>query len=270
MFTVNRFLRKMIFLCVIFSVIFVNNSFAQKDIVININSIEKTFSSKPVIINNRTMFPLRDICEYLGAKVDYDNANRAVKIRKGNTSAILYLDTKSVTMNGDTIEYDVFPSIVEGKTYVPAVIMGDITDSTVIWSNKKKTVLIINEDIIKNVSSLSKIKQEFIKKAIKIDNAYAKADVQNHSLSTADYVQGNGEFEKKWEDLIEQINDKLSMQKGIDVSSMILEFSVAKEKRVDNSGLEMEGGTGQVIAQSFASLYATRERAYELILLYLE
>lgn len=270
MFSINKFFRKMVFVFIIFSLTLVNNSFAQKDIIININSIEKSFSSKPVIVNNRTMFPLRDICEYLGAKVDYDSANRAVKISKGNTNSVLHLDTKSVTTNGDTIEYDVYPRIIKGTTYVPAVIMGDITDSTVIWSNKKKTVLIINEDITKNISSLSKNKQEFIKKAIQIDNAYAKSNIQNHSLSTADYVQGNGAFEEKWEDLIEQINEKLNMQKGIDVSTMILEFSSAKDKRVDNSGLEMEGGTGQVIAQSFASLYATRERAYELILLYLE
>lgn len=270
MFSIGKFFRKIIFVLIVLSLIYVNGSFAQKDVAININSIEKTFSTKPVIVNNRTMFPLRDICEYLGAEVDYDAANRGVKIKKGDTNAILHLDTNSVTINGDTIEYDTFPSIIKGKTYVPAVVMRDITNSTVIWSNKKKTVLIINEDLIKNISSLSKTKQEFIKKAIEIDKAYTKTEMKNPSLSTADYVQGNGEFEEKWETLIEQINKKLSLQKGIDINSMNLEFLAAKEKRVNSTGLEMQGGTGQVVAQSFASLYSTRERAYELILLYLE
>lgn len=270
MFSIDKFFRKTIFTFILFSVIFTGSSFAQKDIVVNINSIEKTFSSKPLIVNNRTMLPLRDIGEYLGADVDYDGVNRVVNIRKGNKNASLYLDSKSVVINGDEMFYNASVDIINEKTYVPVVIMADITDSTVVWVGKTKTVLIVNEDILKNSSSLSKAKQEFIKKALDIDKDYKKLNLKDSSLSTADYVQGNGDFEKKWESLIEQINKKLSLQKGLDVNSMNLEFLSAKEKRVNNSNSEMEGGSGQVVAQSFASLYATKERAYELIILYLE
>ena len=45
-----------------------------------VNGEWKTFDTKPVIVNGRTMVPLRFISETMGAKVDWDGATRTVNI----------------------------------------------------------------------------------------------------------------------------------------------------------------------------------------------
>ena len=45
-----------------------------------VNGEWKTFDTKPVIVNGRTMVPLRFISETMGAKVDWDGTTRTVYI----------------------------------------------------------------------------------------------------------------------------------------------------------------------------------------------
>ncbi|MPM75874.1 hypothetical protein SDC9_122868 [bioreactor metagenome] len=45
-----------------------------------LNGITQTIETPPVIINNRTMVPLRMVAEFLGMGVDWDGENRLVTI----------------------------------------------------------------------------------------------------------------------------------------------------------------------------------------------
>ncbi|MDO9566548.1 MAG: copper amine oxidase N-terminal domain-containing protein [Candidatus Desulfaltia sp.] len=53
-----------------------------------VNGEWKTFDTKPVIVNGRTMVPLRFISETLGAEVKWDDATRTVNILTGGPVAV--------------------------------------------------------------------------------------------------------------------------------------------------------------------------------------
>ena len=55
-------------------------------IKVKVNGNPVVFDQPPVIINNRTLVPLRAIFEAQGAQVNWDGATRTVKATKGSTT----------------------------------------------------------------------------------------------------------------------------------------------------------------------------------------
>ncbi|HOW03485.1 MAG TPA: stalk domain-containing protein, partial [Caldisericia bacterium] len=67
----------------------------------------------------RTMVPLRFIGEALGAKVDWDNAERKVTYTLYGRTIELWIDKSTALVNGDPVVVDPAPYIVSGRTVVP-------------------------------------------------------------------------------------------------------------------------------------------------------
>ena len=75
--------------------------------------------SEVLLINDRTMAPLRVLTEALGGTVDWDDATRTVTIHKdGNTIQMTIGDT-TVKINGVETTIDVPPDIYNDLTYLP-------------------------------------------------------------------------------------------------------------------------------------------------------
>lgn len=65
------------------------------------------------------MVPLRGVFEAIGALVEYDEANRFIKIRRGNEDVELKLGERIARKNGAEILMDVKPVVLKGTTLVP-------------------------------------------------------------------------------------------------------------------------------------------------------
>jgi len=73
----------------------------------------------PVIIDGRTLLPARDIVEMLGGEVGWNGELRQVSVTHGNTSVSLTIDNPVAYVNGNAVELDVPPQIINDSTKIP-------------------------------------------------------------------------------------------------------------------------------------------------------
>lgn len=113
------------------------------NIAIIINNEELTgLDQPPVIVNGRTMVPVRAILEKLGANVEWNAETKTVTATKDNTTLEFVIGNKTITKNGTPYTYDVSAKIINGRTCIPARAASELLDMTVSWDGNTRTVYI--------------------------------------------------------------------------------------------------------------------------------
>ena len=115
---------------------------------IGINIEGKTIepAMSPQIIEGRTMLPVRDIFEYLGAEVTWDANTKTVTGKKNNTTVIMQLGSNTVIINGAEQTMDSSPVIVDGRTLAPARYVAQSFGYNVDWDGENKVVYISSDE----------------------------------------------------------------------------------------------------------------------------
>ena len=89
-------------------------SYREKEVhvVVDDNELEN-LDMPPVIINGRTLVPLRAIFEAMGATVRWDSKTEKITADFENgDEVIMYINNKAGTMNGTAFNMDVAPMII--------------------------------------------------------------------------------------------------------------------------------------------------------------
>lgn len=107
---------------------------------VTINGRVMSFDVSPVIENGRTLVPLRDIFEALGAVVDWDGAARTVIAQKNNTTVRLTIGSNIAYRNNDRLTLEVPPRLVQDRTLVPVRFVAESLGATVAWDEDNYTV----------------------------------------------------------------------------------------------------------------------------------
>ena len=107
-----------------------------------VNDVMIEMDVSPMIINGRTMVPIRAITENLGASVDWNDALKAVTILLGNDEIKLFIDNTKVVVNGINTNIDVPPTIVNSRTLVPVRFISEKIGKEVGWIDPWKLVKI--------------------------------------------------------------------------------------------------------------------------------
>lgn len=112
-----------------------------------VNGSYLTFDQPPVIINGRTLVPLRAIFEALGAEVEWEAETKSIMAFKGDIGVLMYIDSAVMT-KGEVggaaydITLDTAPTIINGRTMVPARAVAEAFGCSVSWDSSTKTVII--------------------------------------------------------------------------------------------------------------------------------
>lgn len=85
-----------------------------------VNGEWKTFDTKPVLINGRTMVPLRFISETLGARVEWDDATRTVYIYTSGSTGPVEPEYEYEVINGFKVPKET-DMIIDGQNLVSNV-----------------------------------------------------------------------------------------------------------------------------------------------------
>lgn len=87
--------------------------------VVYLNNQPLATSVAPVTKNYRTLVPMRDIFEALGAQVTYNAALRSITGMRGTTNVSLQLGSRQAFINNQPVTLDVAPYTLSGSTLVP-------------------------------------------------------------------------------------------------------------------------------------------------------
>lgn len=136
-----------------------------KTVVVYVGKTQATIDGKsttldqaPVIVNGRTMVPIRFVSEALGATVDWNNATREATIKLLGNTIVLKIDSPTATVNGYTVYLDAPATIVKstGRTVVPLRFVSDSLGADVTWNATDKSVTVkFSEDWIKNPTQIT-------------------------------------------------------------------------------------------------------------------
>ena len=115
---------------------------ANADIAVQLNGQPLATSTAPVQMNGRTLVPLRDIFEALGAKVDWNPAAQTILATQGTTQIGLAINNKTASVNGSPVTLDQAATLINGHTYVPLRFVAEATGAKVDWSGPTQIVSI--------------------------------------------------------------------------------------------------------------------------------
>ncbi len=127
------------------SLLFATPVYAQ-DLNVTVDGRLLAFDVDPVIIEGRTLVPLRGVFEALEATVTWDEATRTVTARRGDTTVTLPIGSRFPLVNGVSVELAVPGFIINGRTMVPARFIAESLGAEVDWNEHTRTVVITRPD----------------------------------------------------------------------------------------------------------------------------
>lgn len=128
-------------------------------VVVNENQI--SFDQQPVIVNERTLVPIRAIFEALGATVDWNSETQTITSNRDNISISLTINSNIMTKNGKEIILDI-PALLKGdRTLVPVRAIAEAFNCNVNWNEKTQTVTINDNPVQEEQQSISELNHTY-------------------------------------------------------------------------------------------------------------
>lgn len=101
---------------------------------------------EPVVQDGRVLVPLRDIFENLGARVDYDRAERTIVARRDGTRVHMRIGSDRARVDGQPVRLDVPAMTIGGATMVPLRFVSEALGATVNFNQRRNVVRINDRD----------------------------------------------------------------------------------------------------------------------------
>ena len=137
----------MLAIALILSVVTV--SYAAEDIRVFVNGQQLSMDVAPIIVNDRTMVPIRAICEALGCEVVWDEKTQVATISNGVTYINMKINSYYIkktarydTLQNREIEIDVPPIIYNNRTLVPVRAISECLFADIFWDSNNQTIKI--------------------------------------------------------------------------------------------------------------------------------
>ena len=96
----------------------------------------------PVIVNERTLVPIRAIIESMGGTVGWDGEKREVSLDYNGGNIRLVIDSTKAFYNGGEKELDTAPAIINERTMLPIRFIAESFGFEVSWDGDTQTVTI--------------------------------------------------------------------------------------------------------------------------------
>jgi hypothetical protein len=118
-----------------------NNTSGNINVTINGNRV--VFQDQPpVIIDGRTLVPIREVFQALGFDVDWDGNTRTARLSKQSDVILVTIGSNVFTTNGVRHTLDVPAQIINGRTLLPIRLLLESVNIGVDWNAASSTVMI--------------------------------------------------------------------------------------------------------------------------------
>ncbi len=96
----------------------------------------------PVIVNDRTLLPIRSIIEAVGGTVGWEEAAQTVTLAYNNDVIRLVIDSNTAYLNNEEHTLDVAPALINERTMLPIRFVAESFKFKVDWAEETQTVTI--------------------------------------------------------------------------------------------------------------------------------
>ena len=131
-------------LCVLLCLALCAPAYAEQPVTVLLDGGKISFDTQPRIVNDRVTVPMRAIFEAYGALIYWDESEKSVTSKYGDTEIYLKIDDPEMTVGDETVELDSPPYIFEDRTYVPVRAVSEAFGSGVAWDPDERVVSIIS------------------------------------------------------------------------------------------------------------------------------
>ena len=124
-----------------------HHAYAAKEVKISIDGKAMVPKDMPaVIIDGRTMLPMRQIAQELGCEVTWNEAAKQIYVMRGSDIIVFTVDSKAGYENGKEFTMDVPATIVNDRTMLPVRALADALHLNIKWDDPNRTVIINSDD----------------------------------------------------------------------------------------------------------------------------
>lgn len=110
--------------------------------VVELNDQPLQTSVPPIIMQGRTLVPMRDIFEALGASVSYNALTRGITATRDSSTVNLQIGNRAASVNGQTVYLEQSPLVISGSTLVPLRFVSEAMGARVAYNAPTQLVSI--------------------------------------------------------------------------------------------------------------------------------
>ena len=96
----------------------------------------------PVIVNDRTLLPVRAIVEKMGGTVGWNGETQEVTLNYGEDEIRLVIDSTTAYLNGEAQTLDVAPTVINDRTMLPIRFIAESFKFNVDWNGEEQKVTV--------------------------------------------------------------------------------------------------------------------------------
>ncbi len=117
------------------------------EIAVKFNDEWMQFDVDPVLVNDRTMVPLRAIFEKLGCSVSWDDATETAIAKRNGTVVTVTVGSNTATIAGEPKFLDQPPVLLNDRTLVPLRFVSEAFGCYVEWEDETQSVFIEADEV---------------------------------------------------------------------------------------------------------------------------
>ena len=110
-----------------------------------VNGTEKPIDENgtaPVIVNDRTLLPIRAVIEEVGGAVEWDSETQTVLLAYNDNIITLAIDNSTAFLNDNAVPLDTAPAIINDRTMLPIRFIAESFHFDVNWLQDEQQVII--------------------------------------------------------------------------------------------------------------------------------
>lgn len=98
--------------------------------------------TKPVLVNGRTLLPIRALIEAMGGQINWNGTEGKVSIELKSNKIELWINKKEAIVNGQQKELDVSAQIINARTMTPLRFVTENLGCNTSWDGETQTIII--------------------------------------------------------------------------------------------------------------------------------